>query len=121
LNTERNNPAAEIIVERLKFADTLILRTTNHRYEFTLTNPVKRLGYLSGGAFGKFPVPAVLCQNYAPRKGGKLRFFIASAVDNIYLTTTVVEDLQVVAASEAGGENLCATARLDRRAVEHLH
>src|SRR5688500_17657605 len=121
MDTRTIYPASEIIFDNLEFADTLRLQTLNNTYEFTVTNPAQRQGFLAGGVFGKISVPAVLCHPDQLRTGAQVRFHIESTVDYIYLTTTVINYLEVVKNNKISLERLRPTAKLDRQPVEYIH
>jgi hypothetical protein len=116
-----NGPADEIIFDELDFADTVRLRTMNSTYEFTVTNPAGRQGFLSGGVFGQIPVPAVLCRPFKLRTGEQARFYIESTVDCVYMTTTALNYLEVIKNNETDFESSLPTEKLDRQFVEYVN
>jgi hypothetical protein len=50
----------EIPFNALKRADVLVIRTRHSRYHFFVTDPLQRIGILSGGSLGKEERSAVL-------------------------------------------------------------
>lgn len=112
--------AARISYNRLYNGDTLILRTSNSTYQFTLTDISAKKGVLSGGAIRGTAVTAILLNHFELLTGARIRFQIPSSGDCIYMTTSEIKSLQLIEGVENVSIDFYQTIRIPNQAAGFL-
>ena len=95
-----------ISVKDLKPMDEISIRTQNNVYKFTVTDPTRGKGVLSGGLLGEVQHEAALCyfivntnqqtQFSTSLETGRSAFFFVRVKDGLRrLTTSVIQDVSL--------------------------
>jgi hypothetical protein len=114
--------AREIIFSDLNCGDTLVLRTLNSTYYFTLIGSGEWAGFLTGGALGRCVVRANLCAPFELRTGAQIRFHIEVPDSSQgYLMTTAITELERIGRGETAAENHFLPIEISSRMAGYVH
>ncbi|HQU86165.1 MAG TPA: hypothetical protein PKY59_23760 [Pyrinomonadaceae bacterium] len=106
------NATGRISFNRLYDGDTLILRTQNSTYQFTLLDITTRRGVLRGNSFGNQSFTAVLLNPFELFTGANIRFQIQTAEGLVYMTTSPLNSLQAICNYENASLDFYPTVKI---------
>lgn len=121
MSIQNINASDRISYNRLYNGDSLILRTLNSTYQFTLTDISAKRGILSGGAIRGTAVTAVLLNHFELFTGAQIRFQIPSSGDCIYMTTSEIKSMQLIESAENVSIDFYPTIRMPDQAAGFLY
>lgn len=121
MNIQNINASERISYNRLYNGDTLILRTLNITYQFTLTDISAKRGILSGGAIHGMAVTAILLNHFELFTGAQIRFQIPSSGDCISMTTSELKSLQLIEGTDNVSLDFYQTIRVTHQTAGFLY
>lgn len=121
MSIQNINASERVSYNRLYNGDTLILRTLNSTYQFTLTDISAKRGILRGGAIRGTAVTAILLNHFELFTGAHIQFQILSAGDCIYMKTSEIKSLQLIESAENVSLDFYPTIRMPNPAAGFLY